>query len=454
MAQEQTIGRLRDSASLRDQILKPPEVISLNTVKALGRERGRFKVLGILAQGGFATVFRGRKTAEDGMVEELAVKVGTSPIIIPAGEWSSNGDNERVLLTNYEYCGHAAECAAYRRLLGVRHVPEVYDSGFTMASPHSEEEYKERGRNAWFVGTPDYASTNALLCCRQGPRDDLESLAYGMYELWHGQLDWDLTALDSHTRTLNKTEAEAARASPERVSPDNWTAEMLSTWANKRRKHWKELEASGRVPTFLAQWVRYCRGLAPMETIEYGYLRHLITSTAGRVHEASAAPQVEAPKSVGVGFKRLRSCSDAMQELAMAKAAHLVAAGTPTSQSEPDPAHRECYDGGRSVTHDDDLYFTARERQDGSCPATELTVLSDAHVNRRPSTCLSSLLASSSGEKSSLPPLGRRRVEPLGVSQSRLDSEYRSCYNGDISCSSADAEYVDDSNMLSFLGSG
>lgn len=38
--------------------------------------------------------------------------------------------------------------------------------------------------DAEYVGTPDYGSTRALKGYRQGPRDDLESLAYTLLEMW------------------------------------------------------------------------------------------------------------------------------------------------------------------------------------------------------------------------------------------------------------------------------
>ena len=37
-----------------------------------------------------------------------------------------------------------------------------------------------------FVGTPDYASVNALLGSRQGAADDIESLGYALLEMYLG----------------------------------------------------------------------------------------------------------------------------------------------------------------------------------------------------------------------------------------------------------------------------
>ena len=56
-----------------------------------------------------------------------------------------------------------------------------------MAYPKKVEEYSTPGKSSVYVGTPDYSSARALRCFLQAPRDDLESLGYAMYELWHGE---------------------------------------------------------------------------------------------------------------------------------------------------------------------------------------------------------------------------------------------------------------------------
>lgn len=48
-------------------------------------------------------------------------------------------------------------------------------------------------RRAHFVGTPDYASIQALRNHHQTPRDDLESLGYALLELTTGDVPWELT---------------------------------------------------------------------------------------------------------------------------------------------------------------------------------------------------------------------------------------------------------------------
>lgn len=56
------------------------------------------------------------------------------------------------------------------------------NTGFTTTIPDTDKERND----GHFVGTPDYASSAALRGFAQGPRDDLESLAYSLLELWHG----------------------------------------------------------------------------------------------------------------------------------------------------------------------------------------------------------------------------------------------------------------------------
>ncbi len=71
-----------------------------------------------------------------------------------------------------------------------------------------------------------------------------------------GELDWDLTrtqpAVDGHSSA--------------RLSPKLWCTATLGTWADKRRERWEELEAAGRVPHFLSQWIKYVKHLVDKQT--------------------------------------------------------------------------------------------------------------------------------------------------------------------------------------------
>lgn len=93
----------------------------------------------------------------------------------------------------------------------------LLDFGFACEKPR----LKEAG-NDDFVGTPDYASTTALRGKRQSFRDDLESLAYTILELWLGDLPWYLTSGNS--------------------LQGGWTKQNLIAMSNKRARKWKSLE--------------------------------------------------------------------------------------------------------------------------------------------------------------------------------------------------------------------
>lgn len=91
------------------------------------------------------------------------------------------------------------------------------DLGFACETPTMVDR-----RKVDFVGTPDYASTTGLRGCRQSYRDDMESLAYTILEMWMGDLPWYLT-------------------NGETIKNEGWTRRNLIAMANKRDKQWKTL---------------------------------------------------------------------------------------------------------------------------------------------------------------------------------------------------------------------
>ena len=56
--------------------------------------------------------------------------------------------------------------------------------GFVKESPRDAEALRSKDG---FVGTPNYASISALEGCRQGPKDDIESLGYSLLEMYLGE---------------------------------------------------------------------------------------------------------------------------------------------------------------------------------------------------------------------------------------------------------------------------
>ena len=93
----------------------------------------------------------------------------------------------------------------------------IVDLGLAAEVPKSET----RDR-ADFVGTPDYSSSFALRGQHQSYRDDMESLAYTLLEMWLGDLPWFLTASPS-------------------VENGGWTRQNLAKMASRREKRWKAL---------------------------------------------------------------------------------------------------------------------------------------------------------------------------------------------------------------------
>lgn len=70
-------------------------------------------------------------------------------------------------------------------LAGKSQESDVYllDFGFAREMPNPADPPKPGS----FVGTPDYASSNALSSVAQSARDDLESLAYTLLEMYEGE---------------------------------------------------------------------------------------------------------------------------------------------------------------------------------------------------------------------------------------------------------------------------
>eukprot|EP00210_Caulerpa_lentillifera_P007317 g6994.t1 len=128
----------------------------------------------------------------------------------------------------------------------------LLDFGFAREKPDVNDEMHDD-----FVGTPDYASTAALQGKRQGAGDDLESLAYTILEIWSGELPWNLTS--SHSLQ------------------GEWTQRNLTSMSHKREVKWNSLIKHGRIPSFLEEWVAYCKELKFHEDPDYDYLHSLLT---------------------------------------------------------------------------------------------------------------------------------------------------------------------------------
>lgn len=149
----------------------------------------------------------------------------------------------------------------------------IIDFGF--CRPIDQDLRNRNGREVEdFVGTPDYASHQALRGLPQRSFDDLESLAYTFLELYLGKLPWDLTY-------SYEPGADGWEGGSSHINPDDWTESRLCQMSNQRADTWDSLLENPRgshvrIPCFIQEWMSYINGLEVNETIDYDLLDEIL----------------------------------------------------------------------------------------------------------------------------------------------------------------------------------